>query len=50
MALALSAALGGTAYGGTVTSGSVLTSTKAAIAQQTGVHVVFGANMGRSSA
>jgi hypothetical protein len=48
MTLALWAALGGTAYGGTVTSGSVLTSTKAAIAQQTGVHVVFRANSGSS--
>jgi hypothetical protein len=49
MTLALWAALGGTAYGGTVTSGSVLTSTKAAIAQQTGVHVVFRANSGSSA-
>ena len=47
--LVLSAALAGTAYGGTVTSGSVLTSTKAAIAQQTGVHVVFRANSGASA-
>jgi hypothetical protein len=49
MTLALSAALGGTAYGGTVTSGSVLTSTAAAIAHQTGVHVVFSANAGSSA-
>lgn len=47
--LALSAALAGTAYGSTVTSGSVLTSTKAAIAQQTAVHVVFRANTGSSA-
>jgi hypothetical protein len=44
MTLALWAVLGGTADAGTVTSGSVLTSTNAAIAQQTGVHVVFRAN------
>jgi hypothetical protein len=49
MTLALWAALGGTAYAGAVTSGSVLTSTKAAIAQQTGVHVVFRANRGSSA-
>jgi hypothetical protein len=50
MTLALWAVLGGTAYGGTVTSGSVLTSTTAAIAQQTGVHVVFRANTATSAA
>ena len=49
MTLALWAALGGTAYAGAVTSGSVLTSTKAAIAQQTGVHVVFRANRASSA-
>jgi hypothetical protein len=50
MTLALWAVLGGTAYGGTVTSASVLTSTTAAIAQQTGVHVVFRANAATSAA
>jgi hypothetical protein len=49
MTLALWAALGGTAAAGAVTSGSVLTSTKAAIAQQTGVHVVFRANRASSA-
>jgi hypothetical protein len=49
MTLAVWVALGGTAYGGTVTSGSVLTSTTAAIAQQTGIHVVFRANTASSA-
>ena len=49
MTLALWVALGGAAYTGAVTSGSVLTSTTAAIAQQTGVHVVFRANTGSSA-
>ena len=48
-ALVISISFGATAYAGVVTTGSVLKTTKAAIAQQSGVQVAISASSGSTS-